>query len=80
MQRAETFLTFRYWSKMIACGISRCRRRATPAIVKEFSHDTPEELVLSSTYVTVIRVPACLSRSADDFGTKGTEQGFLLLH
>lgn len=32
-------LTLRYWSRMIPPGICCCRRSATPAIVKEFSHE-----------------------------------------
>lgn len=33
--------TLVYWSRMIPYGISRCSLLATPAIVKEFSHERP---------------------------------------
>jgi hypothetical protein len=38
--------TFRYWSSIIPCGISRSSFSATPAIVEEFSHETTGNLIV----------------------------------
>ncbi len=64
---------------MIPPGISRCSRCATPAIVKEFSHERWVMLAESSTYVRFRRIPCCLGGRADYFSSKRTKSSFLLL-
>lgn len=63
---------------MTACGISRWSRRATPTVVKEFSHEGGKRYDGGSTYVAVGRIPRFCIRCANNLGSKRSKEGFFL--